>query len=684
MEQTIQNNNNYTSKSFGLQLGDIILITDNSNEQLNGNTFFIDYIDNSKIKLINVEDLSVYELNLNENKTIDNSTISTISLLSRNDEPGYAKQHDLLPNTWVNIYFGGDIPTVITGEITNLEGDMIEIKTYPSNDIIYLNFDYKGIPLNLPIELIEIRDKIIKPTEQPEDAVEQEENPDANQYAEEQYEPGLPQDTINVKTQFREFIINPNQVEFGREEYGPIVQLIDVDTNRERYSIETQSNDLLDDLLSTIPSFKRTNVVLNNIHTTIERYKQLRTIFSIFDEYGNVLNPYLKESKWKPLTKYFEKFNQNLYWILPNVKNVKKLYIENESTENEYNTIEYIDLSQDLDDIHNIFKNYKNNSQNTDDKYSTLFTELNPHFTPFNYVESESKYGIIHEKSVETDINVIVYDINDKETQPFFTRYNTGLQKLNTFSMNGNRMITTRENLTNPDILQITSFVTLPEPTIRFSRVNLPNTSLLDKSNLNINFLNYWQLFKQNTFSVNNIIVDNLDQELDFNENNFVNNIKNFVLNLPEKEIKSNYTNFIDTIIPKTRVLFNLMKKYIIGKLSIVDVVSYLEPFLIYSDDLTYNQYKQITDFINEQITEYNKTLIEKSKVLQEFKRISERFKLKNKVLPLINILSTKDSLSDVVFETYDFTDKYGNVFTNSELLKKWYLPILEICIIQQ
>lgn len=670
MEETIQNNNNYASKSFGLQLGDIILITDNSNEQLNGNTFFIDYIDNSKIKLINVDDLSVYELNLNENKTIDNSTISTISLLSRNDEPGYAKQHNLLPNTWVNVYFGGDVPMVITGEITNLEGDMIEIKTYPSNDIIYLNFDYKGIPLNLPIELIEIRDKIIKPIEEP-NVVEQEANPDANPDAEEQYEPGLPQDTINVKTQFREFIINPNQVEFGREEYGPIVQLIDVDANRERYSIETQSNDLLDDLLSTIPTFKRTNVVLNNIHTTIERYKQLRTIFSIFDEYGNVLNPYFKESKWKPLTKYFEKFNQNLYWILPNVKNVKKLYIENESTENEYNTVEYIDLSQDLEDIHNIFTNYKNNSQNTYDRYSTLFTELNPHFTPFNSVESESKYGIIHEKSVESDINVIVYDINDKETQPLFTKYNTGLQKLNAFSLSGNRMITTRENLTNPDILQITSFVTLPEPTIRFSRVNLPNTSLLDKSNLNINFLNYWQLFKQNKFSVNNIIVDNLDQELDFNENNFVNNIKNFVLNLPEKEIKSNYTKFIDTIIPKTRVLFNLMKKYIIGKLSIVDVVSYLEPFLIYSDDLTYNQYKQITDFINEQITEYNKTLIEKSKVLQEFKRINERFKIKNRVLPLINILSTKDNLSDVVFETYDFTDKYGNVFTNSELLKK-------------
>ena len=33
------------------------------------------------------------------------------------------------------------------------------------------------------------------------------------------------------------------------------------------------------------------------------------------------------------------------------------------------------------------------------------------------------------------------------------------------------------------------------------------------------------------------------------------------------------YQKFINTIIPKTIVLFNLIKKYIIGKLSIVDVV---------------------------------------------------------------------------------------------------------------
>ena len=44
---------------------------------------------------------------------------------------------------------------------------------------------------------------------------------------------------------------------------------------------------MLDELLSDIPNYKRTNTVLNNIHTIIERYVQLRTIYSNFDSNGN-------------------------------------------------------------------------------------------------------------------------------------------------------------------------------------------------------------------------------------------------------------------------------------------------------------------------------------------------------------------------------------------------------------
>ena len=36
---------------------------------------------------------------------------------------------------------------------------MIELKIYPSGDTIYINFKYQGIPEELPIERIEIRNK---------------------------------------------------------------------------------------------------------------------------------------------------------------------------------------------------------------------------------------------------------------------------------------------------------------------------------------------------------------------------------------------------------------------------------------------------------------------------------------------------------------------------------------------
>jgi hypothetical protein len=87
----------------------------------------------------------------------------------------------------------------------------------------------------------------------------------------------------NIKDQVREFIIRADQVKFGSEELGPIVQYVDVTSRSQRYSIETQVSDLLDELLSTVPNAQRTPRVLNNIHIMIERFKQLREYFSFFD-----------------------------------------------------------------------------------------------------------------------------------------------------------------------------------------------------------------------------------------------------------------------------------------------------------------------------------------------------------------------------------------------------------------
>ena len=37
----------------------------------------------------------------------------------------YAEQNNLTPGTWINLTLGGDVPTIIVGQIRNLENDMI-------------------------------------------------------------------------------------------------------------------------------------------------------------------------------------------------------------------------------------------------------------------------------------------------------------------------------------------------------------------------------------------------------------------------------------------------------------------------------------------------------------------------------------------------------------------------------
>ena len=139
-----------------LKLGDLIYIIDPTNEILNDNTFIIEYIDPKKIKLVNIKTFEKTQLKIGEEGIIGDGTITEIKILSRNPEEGFARQNGLISGKWVNIYFGGEFPTVITGEITNLEEDMIELRTN-DNETLYINFGYQGIPENLPIETFELR-----------------------------------------------------------------------------------------------------------------------------------------------------------------------------------------------------------------------------------------------------------------------------------------------------------------------------------------------------------------------------------------------------------------------------------------------------------------------------------------------------------------------------------------------
>ena len=693
-----------------LQLGDVIHITNPVNEKLNDQTFIIDYIDKSKMYLINVDTLEKSRLKISEDGIIGDGTVTQIDILSRSDTPSYARQNVLTPGKWVDIHFAGEFPLIITGEITNLEEDMIEIRTV-DGDILYINFDYKGIPEDLPIKIIEIREKPQEPKR-----VQIQEEYGQEEYGQEEYG----QEEINiepieelekerrmiqteniqftvpvqkVRNQLREFILRADQIQFGDEELGPIVQFVDVASSAQRYSIEVQLSDLLDELLSTVPNAQRTPRVLNNIHITIERFKQLREQFSTFDQYGVVESAIVKESTYKPLTQYFKNFKQNLLWILPVVKNIKKIYTNEIGDEDENNDVIYLDINDDIRKIKGLIDNYRANDIPIEqNKYSLLYGDLNSYFTPFNLINEETTGDLLTEKNVESDLNVIIDNLEDMYSSVFtnnnvrsrrfvIQKYNMGLTRLDATEVTNSRLITTRVKMTNPDTMSIRSFVTLPESVLRFSKINLPGTTLLDKANLNQIFVEYWQFLKKKT-AVNNVIVENLNGEIEFNENNFVNTIKNYVLNLSTEDKKDLtqeqiYSQFVSTIIPKTKVLFELMKKYITGKLSIVDVVSYLEPFLVYTDDLTYMQYKEITRFIDEKISDFNKKYIDRSRLFQSLKRFTKSNVILTNAFSIISIIETKNNLRSDIFDAYeiiidgkDLRYTYAD-YTNSEILRK-------------
>jgi hypothetical protein len=672
-----------------LQLGDVVLLKSPENEIYNNNKFIIEYIDEEHIKLINVDNMQQRTLQIKDGILGDGS-IKGIDLIYRNPEKGYARQNGLLPDKWVNIYFGGEYPAIITGRISNLESDMIEI-TLPDNDVIYLNFGYKGIPEDLPIETIELRqapetkNKVLEEKEEKEE--EEIEAFDDNLESESEDEFERERSKINitineVKDQAKEFIIFANELEFG-EELGPIKQYVGVKESQQRYNIDYQTNDLLDELLSDIPSVERTSSVLNNIHIMIERFKQLRSSFSTFDEYGNVTNSLKKDSQWKPLAKDLEKFKTALYWLLPIAKNRKKLYNVNyDEVEGENTTILSLDLTNDLGEMENIVRNYKSGATGEENiKYVTLMSELNPYFTPYDDVNPESIKDVLYGEEVKTNINAIIDNLGDfyssvavndniKTRRFLIQKYNLGLSRLEATNLKGGKMISHRVSLTQPDFIQISSILTLPEPAIRFSKISLPSSSIMERANLNMHFLNYWQILNTVT-NVENIQVNDVNNELDIQEEDYFKNIKNYFLIEKNKDLSSfeNYKNFLNVVIPKTRVLFNLVKKYIKGKLTLKDVVGFLEPFLIYTDDLTYMQYKEINKFLQEKILEYKKLFVEKSKLFGVLKNATYKQSSNESSTLIVNLLERLSMRKDVL-DSYDEKILNENM-TNSELLRR-------------
>ena len=635
-------------EKINIQLGDIIKIIAPTDIILNEHIYFVKYVDKTRLQLVEGTGNET-SISYDENGKLDNESIEGIEILSRAESPSYAIQNKLIPNIWIDIYFGGDIPVVFTGKITNLEEDMIEIKTHPEEDTIFIDFGYKGIPQELPIEKIIIREApsgvvgevpsietekaVLTSAEDAlgadQDALGTKEDQDA--IGTEQNQDAIGSIPVDFRAQLRDLIFTADQIKIGTD-LQEITQEVDVPESEQRFSIDKQTNDLLDELLSTVPNIQRTESVLNGIHKMIERFKQLRQEFSKFDDQGNALMPAIQGADYKPLVETLQKLNQKLYWILPVVKNRRKLYDINDTSNQD--DIDFVTLANSRIEEDAIIKSYMNNSiPNDENKYSYLINKLNPYLTPYSQPSVIDSNDIIVNTRVNTSIAAIVDNLTNnlkhfyssvasggnkeepsdvKQRRFVIQQYNLGMTTIEANKVKGGNVIIKRKQITENDRLALSSMLMLPEVTVRFSRVNMPSTNILIKSNLNKKFLNYWQVLKRNTF-ISTTVVDNLDKPIDYDAEKFLGDIKQFILDetiISEDKFKK----YLEAIVPKTRILFDLVKPYINGKLSIYTILSYLEPFMIYQKDLSFKQYETINDFIIEKMNEFKKSYISSSR----------------------------------------------------------------------
>lgn len=472
-------------KTIELLLGDVIRIDDPQNELLDKQTFVIDYIDNERTIWTNLKTGKRQTLGINkEERTI--GTIAAIKIISRSDDPGYARQHGLVVGAWINIFFRmeGNLPLIITGEITNLEQDMIEIQTV-DKETVYINFDYKGIPQDLPIEKIELREAIplsnaLTGVVEQVEAVVEEQKSGVELKDDEPLGP-----VIEYSNNLKELILKADQVQFGSEVYGELKQLVEVSGKFQRYSLDVQVTDLMDDLLSTQPV--RTQQILKGIHQMIERYKQLRTQFSEIDDFGNVTRALKHGDNYKPLLRFFKEFGINLQWIMPVIQNKLKKYDNDKDPSS-------IVLEDELKEIMEFIKSTQ---------FSKLASKIDPYFKPF-FPEDERN------KIMNTNIN--------------------GFCEENHFI---------NQRFVQGDEIAIKSFVTLPESVANYSRVSLNAADMLTRANLNLTSVNIWQLLKRK------IITRFVDKNSLTNKYD-VNKLNNHVWNDGEY----NYDLFVERLVP--------------------------------------------------------------------------------------------------------------------------------------
>ena len=708
-----------------LFLGDEIKINAHvPDSKLQNNVYEIVYVDSTLLKLNNKQTQQVINVKIINDKMqkIEEEEVSEIQIIKRKASHKYVEQSDFKIDMTLSIELTPppssseeESPLFILCKIIDVDKnqDIIEVKLllddlgtevkdipHDFQESIFINFGCSGLPPWIKkIKVIEFKPKPdAATTSQGEDYMGV-----GEQEAEQEQDSGIDIDLADA-------------LDEGNKIFASI--MYEVPSSQRIVSETKQYDDLLENIISSVPKSRRTDAELNGIHRGIERFFQLRKEYSLFDKNGVPKMPRPLNENDKPSVTHIQNLDTKLQWVLPVVENIKKLYVTGDDTATGVNTVNGIyDFEEQILEQKNLYpdKNAPYNHMIMEDMNSYLMPFENPKQNPDNKYVMQNKPVSTTILTLSTNNDTIVSSKRSSSgstVQTYIDRaYNLGLTKLEFEDVKSNNV--KRVNLTPNDPAFITSFITLNKQAVALTQMGLPDTLLTDRVLMDSLYLKTWSsiisdIKFRDDVATEVINVDKVEKEggeeeeqekrLEKYKGGIV--FSDVVAFAPNESIsKSTHKigQFINSFVPTNQDAFSALESRLGRCLSMYEVIYALQPFLIYNKDLTEYQYNAMRAFINKNISEYmkrlstssskfkklvNKNAITKLESLELFyqpfnedegKRVPISKELHKKI-----VLANDETTSlDDIFKLYKLTDdKHGSngngggFLSSSEILK--------------
>lgn len=512
-----------------LNLGDIIQIK-SPKDEWNNKLFMIEFLDDNVLLLLD-QDKGEYTIDLN------NHEIQEIVILAHAKGNGYAEQQGFIPNTWVEIEFTGTDKTIYKGKITEKNDDMITIDLMNTNQSIYIDFEYKGLPRDKISNIYIIQEPYIAPISFNDDNQEKKDDIPVRE----------DDDIENID----------NLLQIG-EDLESIIQEVEIDKEKRRFDITDQTNDLLNDILASIPPKERKYDIMKRIHTLVDRFVELREKYSKFSDFGHIDGVQYEDEK--PLIQDMKDLSDRLpSWILPVVVHRKTIFVDGDD----------LAIYQDQNDANIKFNDNEPNENNILKIPSFYEAEGNNHaFIVKEIPKSKQLEVVLHNN--ENDYSFLFPSFHNKELV-----YHTE----NQFAIYEN------------EIASVLSFVFMPE-----------KHSLNHRTNSLYRYLNskHPKLKRDILSNFESVNVYKNDFKHPFEKGNFKNALHFLYMNensiendVEENSITQDDINrYLNHITPNIETIYNKLIKQKKHIFSIVDVIHHLQYYNI--NHISYSPFRKI------------------------------------------------------------------------------------------